>query len=178
MELIQCDDADHLSEMLSTLFDLHRRRWESAGQDGSFVRRPLMQRFYESFALVAFRHGWLRIHALKIDGVVKAILYGYVYEGVFSALQGGRDPDDSSGTTDILYNFEFESCIKEKLHEYDFLGGFSAYKRHWGAEVRNGCDLLVGKRSLKNHLLFWKEIWPTGRLVKEGGPASEGRSHD
>ena len=104
-----------------------------------------MRRFYESFALVAQRRGWLRIRALKIDGVLKAVLFGYAYDGVFSALQGGRDPDDPHGVGDVLYNFELKACIEEGLHEYDFLGGLTLYKRHWGAQVRKGCDMLVGK---------------------------------
>ena len=137
-----------------------------------------MKRFYESFAPVALRMGWLRLRAMKVDGVIKAILYGYAYGGVFSALQEGRDPKDSSEAANVLHDLEIKACIEEGLREHDSLGGFTEHKRRWGAEPRQGCDLFIGRRSLKNSLLFWKNIWPTGRFIQEGRPANEGRSHD
>ncbi len=177
VESICCDHRDELPRVLSDLFVLHRRRWESVGQAGSFVRRPLMQRFYESFAPIALQRGWLHLHALKVDGVVRAIQYGYAYDGVFSQLQEGYDPDVFDGVGNVLRNHVIRTCIENGVREYDFLGGFTEHKRRWGAEVREGLDLLIGRRSLRNRLLFWRDIWPTGRFLQQGRPANEGRSH-
>jgi len=178
VESIRCDHPDKLPQFLSDLFTLHRKRWESVGQAGSFVRRPPMKRFYESFAPIALHKGWLHLHALKVDGVVCAIQYGYAYEGVFSQLQEGYDPAAFEGIGNVLRNQVIEVCIEKGLHEYDFLGGFTEHKRRWGAEQRKGLALFIGRRSLKNQLLFWKNVWPTGRFILEGRPANEGRSHD
>lgn len=178
VELVQCDCEDQVPEYLLSLFELHRARWETVGQSGCFVRRPLMKRFYEEFAPEALRQGWLRLYALKVNGVIKAIQYGYAYHGAYHALQEGYDPKTYDGIGNVLRNVVIETCIKEGLHEYDFLGGFSDHKRLWRAEPREGCNLFVGRKSLKNLLLFWKTVWPTGRFIQEGRPASEGRSHD
>jgi len=166
-----------LPEQLSNLFELHRRHWESIGQLGSFVRRPLMRQFYESFAPKSLRQGWLRLYVLKVDGVIQATQYGYVYDGVFHALQEGYVPKNFDGIGNVLRNLVFKECIEEGLQEYDFLGGFTEHKRLWRAEPREGYNLFIGRRSLKNQLLFWKNIWPTGRFIQEGRPANEGRSH-
>ncbi len=178
VELIQCNSQDKLPEYLTDLFELHRKRWESVGQLGSFVRRPPMKRFYESFAPVALREGWLRLYTLKVDGIIKAAQYGYVYNGIFHALQEGYVPNSFDGIGNVLRNLVFKECIKEGLQEYDFLGGVTDHKRLWRAEPREGYNLFIGRRSLKNRLLFWKNIWPTGRFIQEGRPANEGHSHD
>jgi CelD/BcsL family acetyltransferase involved in cellulose biosynthesis len=173
VELLRCDRQDQLSEYLSNLFTLHQKRWESVGEAGSFARKPAMRRFYEAFAPIALRKGWLRLYGLKIDGVVAAVQYGYAYGGVFSQLQEGFDPDAFGGVGNILRNRIIKACIDEHLNEYDFLGGFARHKRRWGAKVRNGYDLFVGRNSFKNRLLFWRNISPRGRLISQGRPAGD-----
>ena len=167
VEVIRCSSKDELHARLSDLFSLHRRRWESVGQAGSFVRKPLMRRFYEHFALEALRQGWLRLYALSIDGVVRAVQYGYAYEGKFSQLQEGYDPETSYSIGNILRSLVIKACIEEGLAEYDFLGEFSDHKRRWGAKLRGGYTLFIGRKSLKNRLLFWKNVWPSGRYIRE-----------
>lgn len=178
VELQRCQNESQLPEFIDALFLLHGKRWQSVGQTGSFVRRPPMERFYESFAPKALRKGWLRLYVLKVDGVTKAAQYGYAYGDVYYSVQEGYDPESFNGIGNILRNRVFKACIKGGLQEYDFLGGFTDHKRHWGAKQRYGKDIFIGKKSLKNSLLFWKNIWPTGRFIQEGRPANEGRSHD
>jgi CelD/BcsL family acetyltransferase involved in cellulose biosynthesis len=175
---VRCAAGEELPLRLADLFVLHRQRWESVGQRGSFVRRPPMQRFYESFAPVALRRGWLRLYSLRVDGRTRAVQYGYAYGGAFHQLQEGYEPEGYDGIGNVLRNLVVEKCIEEGLEEYDFLGEFTEHKRRWGAQRREGSDLLIGRRSLKNRLLFSRRIWPGGRFLKEGRPASEGRSHD
>lgn len=170
VELVCCDRQDQLSGYLSNLFRLHRKRWESVGEAGSFARKPAMRRFYEVFAPVALRKGWLRLYALKIDGLVAAVQYGYAYAGAFSQLQEGFDPDTFAGVGNILRNRVIKACIEEQLSEYDFLGGFTDHKRRWGAKARNGYDLFVGRNSFKNRLLFWKNVSPRGRFISHSWP--------
>lgn len=177
VELIRSESPDALTGHLEDLFELHRQRWESVGQAGSFVRRPLMKRFYEVFARESLRQGWLRLYVLKVDGIPQAAQYGYVYDSVYYALQEGYAPDGFEGIGNVLRNLVFEKCIEEGLSEYDFLGDFTPHKSLWCAKPREGSDLLIGRRTLRNHLLFWKNISPRGRFIQEGRPASEGRSH-
>jgi CelD/BcsL family acetyltransferase involved in cellulose biosynthesis len=137
-----------------------------------------MKRFYESFAPIALQKGWLRLHALKVDGTFKAAQYGYVYNNTYYILQEGFDPNSFGGIGNILRNLVLKECINEGLKEYDFLGEFTNHKRFWNAKPRDGYDLFIGRKSTKNKLLFWKNIWPTGRYIREGRPANEGYSHD
>lgn len=171
VEFETCTAPAQLSGMLEDLFRLHELRWRADGQPGAFARRPAMMAFYRTFAPVALAQGWLRIYALRLDGVVQAIQYGYLYDGVYSQLQEGFDPAGPEGTGNVLRLMAIERLIAEGARTYDFLGEFTEHKRRWGAEQRVGCDLLLGRRTLKNRALFTRPIWPTGRYLHEHHPA-------
>ena len=169
VEFVRCNTADELPEFLDALFDLHQRRWKSAGMDGSFRRKPLMERFYREFAPVALEEGWLGLFALQQHGHFKAVQFGYVFDGIYHQLQEGFDPDFEADAGNALRHLAIEALIDEGVRSYDFLGGWTEHKRRWGAELRHGSDIFVGSRSLKSRLLFSKEIWPTGRWIEQEG---------
>lgn len=166
MELLCCERADEVPSFLEWLFDLHQRRWQRDGADGSFVRKPLMRRFYERFAPLALQRGWLRLYALRVGGRVCAVQYGYAYRGTYLQLQEGFDPAAPEGVGNVLRARAIEQLIREGVRVYDFLGGFSEHKRRWKAEPRVGHDLLIGRPSIRNRLLFGRSIWPTGRYLR------------
>ncbi len=165
--LVRCENEDSLAEILPRLYDLHHRRWGLVSQAGSFVRQPRMVCFYDRLAPAALRRGWLRLYALTLDGAIRAVQYGYVYEGCFYQVQEGFDPAAPSGIGNVLRNLVFKACIEEGLQEYDFLEEFTEHKRRWGAKRRSGCDLFLARRRLKNRLLFSRPVWPTGRYIRE-----------
>ena len=173
-----CQQEQDLPLYLDSLFRLHKKRWESVGQKGSFIRRPLMQDFYTGFAATALRQGWLKIFALRIDGTILAVQIGYLYDGIFYQLQEGFDPDEPGGLGNVLRHAVIDWCITHKVQEFDFLGGGEEHKLKWGARQRPGYHLSSGSRTPKNLLLAMADIWPSGRFITEGPPASDGHSHD
>ena len=80
-------DPAMLDRDLDILFDLHRRRW--GGVDTSFLRAA---EFHRAIAARALERGWLRLWFLEVDGRAVAATYGFRFNGVESAYQGGRDP--------------------------------------------------------------------------------------
>lgn len=163
----RCERVEQLGEHLCALFELHALRWSEEGQSGSFARKPLMRRFYERFAPRALERGWLRLFALRLNGEIQAVQYGYAFNGTYMQLQEGFNPAAEAGLGNVLRNRSIAACIEERLHTYDFLGGFSEHKRRWGAVQKTGCDLWIGRRSLKNALLFHRPVWPTGRYLSD-----------
>lgn len=163
----QCRDAGDLPRFLAALYDLHQRRWASEGRDGAFVRCPAMKAFYDRFSVRALAMNALRMYALAIDDEIRAVQYGYAFDGAFLQLQEGFDPAADSGAGNALRTRVFDACIQEGLTHYDFLGEFTEHKRRWGAELRTGEDRLVGRKSLKNAVLFKRPVWPTGRYLRE-----------
>jgi CelD/BcsL family acetyltransferase involved in cellulose biosynthesis len=164
--ITRCREEADLGRYLDALFDLNHRRWRSRGQDGTFIRKPGEALFYRKFLPVALKKGWLRLYGLEVDGAFKAVQIGYVYNGVFYQMQEGFDPDFIQGAGNVLRARTIEDCISEGLKGYDFLAGMSEHKRRWASTPRMGHHLFVGNRNWKNRLLFFKEVWPTGRYLR------------
>jgi len=173
-----CQEEQEIPLYLDSLFHLHKKRWESIGQRGSFDRRPLMRDFYTGFAFTAFQRGWLKIFSLQIDGVTRAVQIGYLYQERFYQMQEGFDPDGSGGLGNVLRHAVINWCIINKVKEYDYLSGDEEHKLKWGAVRSTGYTLFSGKKSLKNFLLAIGDFWPSGRFITEGPPVHYGCSQD
>jgi len=173
LTFVQCRNEGERNRFLAALFELNHRRWDAKGRPSAFT--GLEKRFYEEFTRLALERGWLRLYGATIGGELKAVQIGYVYRGSFSQLQEGFDPEAPPGLGNVLRSKVIELLIAEGVRTYDFLGGFTEHKRRWGARVRTGHDLFIGRRTLKNLLLFAAGIWPTGRyLTRERLDAGSG----
>jgi CelD/BcsL family acetyltransferase involved in cellulose biosynthesis len=164
---VRCRTEAELPLYLEALFELNDRRWRVKGQVGTFQRKPTEAEFYRRFSRVALAKGWLRLYALRERDEFKAIQIGYVYNGEFLVMQEGFDPDDIPGIGNVLRWKIIEACIAEGVRVVDFLGEMTEHKRRWLAKERTGSDLFVGRRSLKNALLFVQQVWPTGRFLRQ-----------
>jgi len=155
-----------LESAVSSLIDLHSRRWRSRLRLGSFEKRPPLVDFYRSFTAVANQKGWLRLYQLRKGEILLATQIGYIYKHVFYQLQEAFDPDIDAGVGNILRAYVLEQCIDEGVIEYDFLGGVTEHKRRWGATKRNGADLIAASPSRLGRLIVNLRIWPTGRYLR------------
>lgn len=162
----RCQNAEQLPRLLDALFDLHYRRWQVRGEEGSFRRKPQLVEFYKQFVPRALMKGWLWLFGLQDQGDYKAIQLGYVYNHVFHQIQEGFDPEYEPGAGNFLRAYIIEACTTAGIRTFDFLGEMTEHKRRWLAEKRVGCDLFIGQRKLKNRPLFSLGIWPTGRFLR------------
>ncbi len=165
--LVECRTESERTRFLDALFDLNHRRWASVGQLGTFVRNPAVASFYRTFTQAAVSHGWLRLYGLRINGRIQAMQAGYVYCGTFHQLQEGFDPDSPKGIGNVLRGLVIARLIDEGVTSYDFLGGQTEHKRRWLGEQRLGHDFFIGRRKSLNTLLFAKEVWPTGKYLRD-----------
>lgn len=161
-----CDDPSLLEKELNRLFELHNLRWQNAGLQGSFERRPEMAAFYQDFAVKALQQGWLRLAKLQCEGTTQAMQIGYVYQEQFFALQEGFNANFQNGVGQVLRYHVFQQCLKEQLTDYDFLGVYTNHKRRWLAQKREGQNLLIWPNKIKNVLFKLMTIWPTGKYFK------------
>ena len=126
---------DDLPEVMTALFDLHTRRWRKRGLPGGFYSSKL-RNFHMEWAKTALSEGWLRLHAIRFQGDIKAVLYVFHYNGRAFYYLGGFDLDLSKysmGT--VLTAKAIELAINEKLSVFDFLRGGEAYKYRWKPET-------------------------------------------
>jgi CelD/BcsL family acetyltransferase involved in cellulose biosynthesis len=162
----QCQDSRDLELYLEALFDLNCRRWGKLGQIGTFRKKPSEALFYQKFCRTALEKNWLRLFALTENGEFKGVQVGYAYNSVFYQMQEGFDPDYIAGVGNVLRSKVIEACIEEGLKGYDFLGEMTKHKTRWLASRNCGIDILIGRSSLRNTIIFRNQIWLTGKYFK------------
>ncbi len=167
---IRPKDADDLNWLLEALFDLHQKHWNSVGLTSSFDRTPYKKPFYQRVAIQALQQGWLQLDGLEVDGQLKAVQYGYVYNGTLSSVQEGYDPESFNGIGNVLRHLVIQRAIADGVRKYDFLAGYTEHKQRWGGQRRLGQDVLIGRTGLRARLLLAGSFWPTGRFIKQGMP--------
>ncbi|MDX6510810.1 MAG: hypothetical protein QOE36_314 [Gaiellaceae bacterium] len=117
------DDPARLDDDLTTLFRLHRERWQKPTGFGS------REDFHRRWAPVALERGWLRFWLLELEGRPLAAWYGLRFAGTESYYQSGRDLEfdrDSVGLTLLAHSIR--SALEDGMEEYRFLRGDEPYK--------------------------------------------------
>jgi peptidoglycan/xylan/chitin deacetylase (PgdA/CDA1 family)/CelD/BcsL family acetyltransferase involved in cellulose biosynthesis len=162
-----------VERLLPILYDLHTRRWAEVGKPGVFGQ-PGKRDFYAKLSARLLERGWLRFSWLEWNGTVLACQYGFVYQGVYSQLQEGYEPNSEHWNTGIgLRAWSIRELIRQGVREYDFLGGMGRHKSDWGAEVKLSRQIVLANRSYKNVLFCLGPEWEirAREFLKKAAPA-------
>ncbi len=136
---------------LSDLYELHSDRWSLRQQSGVFARKNKRD-FYERMARLFFQRGWLHMTRWRLNDVVLACQFGFVYGGVYHLLQEGFDTQCihvSPGVT--LRAATIRDLIQRGVHTYDFLGGIGRHKTDWGANEKKSLRLALAPRDVAGY---------------------------
>jgi CelD/BcsL family acetyltransferase involved in cellulose biosynthesis len=101
-----------------------------------------VRRFHRDVAHGLVAAGLLRLSALRLDGRIAAVFYGFTAHGRAYYYLGGFDPDFerfSPGT--MIVGRAIEDAVREGASELDFLRGREPYKYAWGAQDRPSWSL-------------------------------------
>jgi len=154
IEYERCIDPSDLENRLRSLYDLHNRRWDTAGKRGVFHSEE-KRAFYASMARRFLSSGRLRFDSIRADGRYVAHQFCFEHGDRMFLLQEGLDPEwFDHGAGNALRAHMFRDCIERGLHTYDFLGGVTPHKLSWGATVHYSVRVIAGPKSWKNSLLF------------------------
>ncbi len=174
----RADDPDRLSEDMSTMFDLHERRFGEA----SLLLDPTAQAFHRSFAEAANRHGWLRLVFMEIDDEPVAASYGWNLGGRYGDYNGGFDQAWSKTSVGLLLMVHtLRRAFDEQADEYDFLLGDEPYKSRFTEQQREVATVIMGPRLNPQRLAFSAQVklhsltsrlpgWARGRLRRSIHP--------
>jgi CelD/BcsL family acetyltransferase involved in cellulose biosynthesis len=137
-----------LEETMGALFRLHQRRWRGRGLPGVFSGARV-QAFHRELAARCAERGWLRLHALRLDGQARAVLYCFRFGSTGYYYQGGFEPElarYSPGT--VLTAHAIQTAIRDGAREFDFLRGDEPYKYVWQASDRWNRRFVMWKPAL------------------------------
>jgi CelD/BcsL family acetyltransferase involved in cellulose biosynthesis len=129
-------DRASASVLFDALLRLHRARWLERGEPGVFAD-PAVVTFHRDVIPVFLARGWLRLHALRLDGEIAAVWYGFAAKRRVHYYIGGFDPAlDRYSLGTVLVGHAIERAIEDGATELDFLRGREPYKYAWGAADR------------------------------------------
>jgi CelD/BcsL family acetyltransferase involved in cellulose biosynthesis len=141
----RCERLEEVPQFLDYLFELHQKRWELRGKEGSFVLEQ-KRSFYAEMAMRFLLAGWLDFWLLEVDGRTAAVEFGFHYNGVYSFLQAGFDPQFAEYSAGVVLRAQImKELIQRGLREYDFLGGDDEYKQHWAPATRSYVSLSIAR---------------------------------
>lgn len=143
----KCETESELLLCLEALYDLHQKRWQSAGEPGSFASAARRQ-FYADIGRLFLARGLLEFWLLELNGQTAAAQFGFRYGNTVSQLQEGFDRQYSNDSVGYLLRAHvIQELIAQGVRTYDFLGGEPGYKAKWGAQAGHYLDLSFARPS-------------------------------
>lgn len=144
-------DAQRIPEFLDALARLHAQRWSERGETGVLDANVLAAHLEAAPLLHAA--GRLRLHGLRVDGELAAVLYALADARRCYYYLAGFDPalrTLSPGTLVIAQ--AIGQAIAEGAQAFDFLRGAEPYKYRWGAVDQRMSTLRVRLRHAAHRL--------------------------
>jgi CelD/BcsL family acetyltransferase involved in cellulose biosynthesis len=132
-------DRETLGPIFEALLRLHAARWATRGE-GGVLASPGVQAAHREALPGLLRAGLLRLHALRLDGEIAAVIYGLADppgrddRRVYFYLSGFDPRLERASPGMLLVGHAVESAIAEGMAYADFLRGRETYKYFWGAE--------------------------------------------
>jgi CelD/BcsL family acetyltransferase involved in cellulose biosynthesis len=141
------EDQTAIDGAVDRLTELHRRRWEAAGQAHGFSSSQYVE-FHRSVIKACLDRGWLRLYCLEMDGRLIAMYYCYRFRNQIFLMQGGFEPDYARlKPGQALLGFAFEHAIREGNAVFDFLRGDHRYKDELATGARETVFLAAYRRT-------------------------------
>lgn len=176
VEFSRIHSADELEAFLPEMIDLSARSWK-ATRGTPFRSDDPDSRLLIGFARLGLERGWVRIEALRVEGVLVAFEYMLV--------DGGRHVVARSDYDEAYKYYAPGNSLRLRIlrsllddptaTEYDLAGGDAPYKRDWCNALRSHVTVTVGTRTLRGRvILSAKNTWlPLLRRLRGAGPSTD-----
>ena len=123
-------------QMLDALAVFHAARYSDRGGSSAFSAASV-RAFQEEVTRRALDRGWLRMYALRLNGAIAAVMYGFNYGGTFYFYQHGFDDRYKAQSVGlVLMGLSVRAAIDEGAREFDMLWGTEPYKFLWARDAR------------------------------------------
>jgi CelD/BcsL family acetyltransferase involved in cellulose biosynthesis len=100
--------------------------------------------FFREMCAAFRRRGWLRLHGIRADGRLGAVICVFLARGRAYYYLGGFDRTlERHSPGAALLHYAIESAIAEGAASFDFLRKREDYKYRWGAADRVNCRLVI-----------------------------------
>jgi CelD/BcsL family acetyltransferase involved in cellulose biosynthesis len=168
VDFLDYSSSQSISDGMNTFFDLHQKRWNTAGLPGVFADQE-SRNFHLDVARSFSQKGLLGLFLLELSGKPVAAHYGFKYLGKFYSYLSGFDPQYSKYSVgSLLIAQTMRNCIESGLVEFDFMRGAEEYKDRWNAKSRWNSQAILARNGKLASLEHWIycEYWRQGNRLK------------
>ena len=166
--LVVCNENAKLESMLQTHIRLNSQRWYGVSKGGTFRFAKRIE-FYRHIAAAGLASGTLGFYGLQVEGQLMALWFGFIVGEIYYSFSLSYDvvfaESTRTGPANVLFGLMLPLLIQLGVREFDHLGGVSEYKLRWGAQSRDGSDILLCANTLKGKILHYSSVWPSGRWI-------------
>jgi len=153
VELKPYYELGSIEETMEILFKLHKKRWGSKGQHGSFANPKARNMALETAKFFA-KKDWLRLYFLTVNDTPVAAELDLEYENKLHGHLCGFDPNYSKyGVGNLLMLKVLEECVNKGIYEYDFMQGAESYKFDWTSKYRQSMNVRFANKKISSKLI-------------------------
>jgi CelD/BcsL family acetyltransferase involved in cellulose biosynthesis len=148
-------DDTEVPRVMTALFDLHQKRWNSRQMPGN-LKLDRVRQFHRKVAEQFQRRGWLRLHYLRVEEQIVAVQYAFRFRDRYYGYLNGFDPAFrrfSPGSS--LIAAAIQQAISEGCSEFDLLRGEEHYKSQWLTQSRRNRGVALMRNNLRPRFVFW-----------------------
>lgn len=153
--------SEQVQPALGTMIELHQKRWTDRGQPGRFGAFAAVEDFHRELADRLAPRGQLMLLALKVDGQIVSVTYGYHFGSRTLALFGSHSYDEQwqrYGLGRIMYTYLIRHAIARGKSVVDDGMGVFEHKLSLGGQLHGERSLVVVRRGWSSHLRFWAAL--------------------
>ena len=133
-------DNDPRWDLFDECSRLSKLSWQGKSDNTQTFAHPNVDAFLRAVHQKAVSTGHIDMNLLTVDGKAVAYHYGYHYQGYFSSLRLGFDPQFSKqGVGTVLTSRMIQDSMKRGDHTFDFLPDCLKAKLPWQTSVDVGC---------------------------------------
>jgi CelD/BcsL family acetyltransferase involved in cellulose biosynthesis len=141
-----------MTQTLGTVIDISSRSWKS--EIGKSLECAGPGAFIKRLTAHAYKHDWLSIWTLELDGRPAAMEYQLSYAGHVHALRGDFDLELSDQSPGTYLNWKLlEELFGEELLRYHMGPGNNAYKMRWADESSHLCKATAFSASPRGRIM-------------------------
>jgi len=145
LKVISDKEQDNLQQYLKEFLHIEASGWKGHNQT-AILSNNSRKKFFENYAISAFKDGVLRLFFLMLDGKAVAVQYGVESANAFWLLNIGYDEqyrDFSPGN--LLLEESIQYASKNDLIHYNLLGKDEPWTRRWTTTSRDSIILAAYK---------------------------------
>ena len=148
-------DYDQINSTLSKFFELHRKRWAEEGFKSQFQDERLKKR-YLALAEVLSSSGRVELSCLKVDQVIAALHFGFVYNERYYYYTPAFNPEFKKFSPGklLLANL-IRNSFEKRFKKFDLLRGAEKYKFFWSDNKISLYGISVFKKSMASQMKYF-----------------------